>query len=81
MRNNYIEVNILCNTENSSQLKDLGIAVTGDELFASRKATLNLDLIVGFYEASKPEECIIAYQATDITCLMPYEELKKLICK
>lgn len=54
----WIEVPIFCNTNKTSEFKDLGIECNYDD-FEIRMGMIDVDKIIGFYPTSKNETTII----------------------
>lgn len=73
---NWIKVPILCNTENTAVLKDLGIDID-DSQYIERKGFVNTDMLVGVYETEDKKHTICEFYGTSFEVCIPLIEFQK----
>lgn len=73
----FINVPILCNSEETASLREIGIPVN-DEQYDVRQGVVNLDRVVGFYPTGDDKHVIVAYDGTEFEICMSFKELYDL---
>lgn len=74
----WIEVPIVCNTDETSSKIGLGLDVDDSE-YDIRTGCVNMDKIIGFYPSENKKATILSYSDTSFEVDIEYNQFKKLL--